>query len=308
MLAADRHLSPLRSFALLPPTDSKNVDGWPPASLTQASPRHRTRGRWEAQQILRLILVVVLAPEASDSLEQIQARIRAASPFGAERTEAVIRQRFRRLPQRLQVAMRHWPLGRARVLDVGCSFGHCLVHFGEGSLGIDNVPEHIEFCRALGLSAVLLDVDAGLDSVPDGVFDFAWVSDILEHVDAPRLLLRGLRPKLRADGELLVHLSTLPSWRPARGVFRSRGLAPFDAEAHHYQFTVDTAEFLLRRAGYRIVGVVPALPESLAMFERPARLFVRQLPRVFVSARQDADAERIALEAERRNKPCGQAA
>ena len=50
-------------------------------------------------------------------------------------------------PRRLEAALARWPLGDARVLDVGCSYGHCLVHFGPGSVGLDTNPEHVEFCR-----------------------------------------------------------------------------------------------------------------------------------------------------------------
>src|SRR5581483_10669516 len=140
-------------------------------------------------------------------------------------------------PRRLVRALRHWPLDTMRVLDVGCSYGHCLVHFGPGSVGIDNVPEHVEFCRMLGLDAQLGDVESGLDRLADESFEAVWVSDILEHLDAPRLLLRRLAPKLAPGGLLVLYLTVLPRSRLARAVFRGRGF--FDADVHHYQFTVE---------------------------------------------------------------------
>jgi len=225
-------------------------------------------------------------------LAELQELVRTRSPLPPDETEDVIRRRFQALPRRLEDAMRHWPLAAGRVLDVGCSFGHCLVHFGPGSVGLDNVPEHVTFCRALGLDARLADVETGLAGLEDGSFDAVWVSDIVEHLDAPRVLVRRLAPKLKPDGRLIVYLTVLPRSRAARRVFAGRGF--FDADVHHYQFTLETARYLVERAGYAVEEVVPhGVP----------RLFAPFAPTVFVAARPDAAAEAHAREAERRNRP-----
>jgi SAM-dependent methyltransferase len=233
------------------------------------------------------------------SLDDLRAEIRVRSPLATERTEAVLRARFERIPRRLEVALERWPLSRSRVLDVGCSFGHCLVHFGPGSVGIDSVREHVDFCRALGLEAVLADVDSGLDAVADGGFDYLWVSDVLEHLDSPRLLLRRLRPKLAPGGTLLLHVSTRPSGRFAAWALRRLRLTPYDAHVHYYQFTTETICHLVERCGYRVDEVVPALPPRMRIL---GPLAERQSPRLFLAARPDDAAEAIALEGERRNK------
>jgi SAM-dependent methyltransferase len=233
------------------------------------------------------------------SLDDLRADIRERSPLGAVRTEEVLRARFERLPRRLELALEHWPLERSRVLDVGCSFGHCLVHFGAGSLGIDDLAEHIDFCRGLGLEVVQADVDSRLADVPESAFDYVWVSDILEHLDSPRLLLRRLRSKLAPDGILLLHLTTRPSGRVADWTLRRLGLTPYEAHVHAYQFTKDTICYLLGRCGYRVEKVVPALPPRLTFL---APLVVRQAPRVFLAARPDPAAEAIARKGEERKK------
>jgi SAM-dependent methyltransferase len=233
------------------------------------------------------------------SLDDLRAEIRVRSPLAPDRTEAVLRARFERLPRRLDVALARWPLSTSRVLDVGCSFGHCLVHFGRGSVGIDSVREHVDFCRALGLEAVLADVDSGLDDVPDGGFDYLWISDVLEHLDSPRLLLRRLRPKLAPGGTLLLHVSTRPSGRLAAWALRRLHLTPYDAHVHYYQFTTETICHLVERCGYRVDELVPGLPPRLGFLAPLAR---RQTPRLVLAARPDDAAEAIALEGERRNK------
>jgi SAM-dependent methyltransferase len=242
------------------------------------------------------------SPEGSDvlrSLDDLRAEIRERSPLGEARTEEVLRARFERVPRRLELALEHWPLERSRVLDVGCSFGHCLVHFGDRSLGIDHLGEHVDFCRALGLEVVQVDVDSSLEAVPDSAFDYVWVSDIVEHLDSPRLLLRRLGSKLAPEGLLLLHVSTRPSGRIADWTLRRLCLTPYEAHVHAYQFTKDTICYLLARCGYRVEHVVPALPPRLRFL---APLVVRRAPRLFLAARPDPAAEAIVREVEERTR------
>ncbi len=209
--------------------------------------------------------------------------------------------RYSEIPNRLAYALDAWPLERSRVLDVGCSVGHCLVHFGPGSMGIDNDPHQVAFCRDIGLDVVQADVDRGLDQVPDGHFDYIWVSDIVEHLDAPRLLLRRLRPKLRDNGRLLLYITTRPVNRLSREAFYHRRINSFRAATHYYQFTRDTAAFLLRRAGYRVEGVhVPAARGRLGSL---SSLLSAQAPTLIFSAIPDAELGRFVAGAEEKNKP-----
>jgi SAM-dependent methyltransferase len=230
------------------------------------------------------------------SLDDVQRLVRERSPLRPEETEDVIRKRYAALPRRLAFALERWPLDRARVLDIGCSWGHCLVHFGDGSVGIDSAVAHVEFCRALGLDARVADANAGID-VPDHAFDYIWVSDVIEHLDAPRLLLRSVAPKLKADGRLILFLSVLPQSRLARAALRRKGIRPFDADAHHHQFTCDTAKYMVERAGYAVEGVaVPFGGHALAPLLRVAT------PRLYIEARPDPAAEAAAAAAEVRNR------
>jgi SAM-dependent methyltransferase len=238
---------------------------------------------------------------AADRLPELHARIRERSPLPAERTEWVISGRYGSIPNRLAHALERWPLGEARVLDVGCNFGHCLAHFGPGSLGVDNVAEHVEFCRAIGLDVVQADVDEGLDEVPDGAFDVVWIFDVLEHLDAPRLLLRRVAAKLRPDGLLLLYLGLRPRNPLVREAFRRRGIVPFESRVHYYQFTLETARYLVERAGFRVEEVaVPFLRGRLRALEP---LVLHQTPTAIVAARRDAALERGLADAEERNKP-----
>jgi SAM-dependent methyltransferase len=224
------------------------------------------------------------------------------SPLDADATAAIVRGRFDHLPQRLRFALRRWPLEQSAVLDVGSAYATCLVHFGPGSVGVDNSTECVEFTRALGLEAVLADVedDAQLAQVADGSFDYLWVSDVLEHLDAPRVLLRRLAPKLRPGGTLLLQTSVLPHSRLARWALRRIGERPYDAEVHYHQWTVDTIRHLLERAGYATVRIVPVLPARLAGLT--ARIPVSIASRAIVEARPDPALVAQAERAEARNR------
>jgi SAM-dependent methyltransferase len=215
----------------------------------------------------------------------------------------VIAGRYGSIPNRLAQALERWPLAEARVLDVGCSFGHCLAQFGPGSLGVDNVAEHVEFCRAIGLEAVQADVDDGLDAVPDGSFDFAWIFDIVEHLDAPRLLLRRVGPKLRDGGLLLLYVGLLPRRRLVRSVLRRKRIVPFESQVHYYQFTLETAQYLVERAGFRVEEV--AVPILRGRLRRLEPLVLHETPTAILAARRDTRLEHAVEEAERRNKPHG---
>ncbi len=235
-------------------------------------------------------------------LGAVRELVRERSPLGAEETERIVSGRFDHLPQRLAFALRRWPLGRSRVLDVGSAYGTCLVHFGPGSLGVDNSAECVEFTRALGLDAVLADVEdeEQFAQVPDGAFDFLWVSDVLEHLDAPRVLLRRLAPKLAPGGRLLLHTSVLPHARPARWALRKLGERPFDAEVHYHQWTADTIRHLLARAGYRTVAAVAVLPARLGPLSPLAPTSLAS--RVILEATPDPALTAQAARAEARNR------
>jgi SAM-dependent methyltransferase len=230
-------------------------------------------------------------------LEEIRRTAREKSPLPAERTEEILDVYFRRVPLRTQYALGAFPLADAAVLDVGCSYGTSLAHFGKGSMGLDNSPEAVEFCNALGMEVAEVDVDEDFDL--SRRFDYLWVSDILEHLEAPRLLLRRLGHALTPSGKLLLQTSVLPS-PLARRALRARRKQPFDADVHYHQWTRQTMSHLLARAGYRVERVVVPAPPSLSavsLLLRPA--FAPRL--IFVAAPHEATL-RTVERSESRNR------
>src|SRR4030095_12817774 len=99
----------------------------------------------------RVSSVVSYGPMRSS--EEVSRLVRARSPLPPAETERVIRGFF--VPARAVgfVCETH-DLGRKAVLDIGCSHGQHLMHFGPGSAGIDAVERNVEFSRALGFQTV----------------------------------------------------------------------------------------------------------------------------------------------------------
>jgi SAM-dependent methyltransferase len=105
-------------------------------------------------------------------IAELRERVLRDSPLPRERTEQILATYFRRTPLRTAFALERFPLATARVLDVGCSYGTSLSRFGPASVGLDNNPEAVAFCTAIGLDARLVDVESPNDLGVLGEFDF----------------------------------------------------------------------------------------------------------------------------------------
>jgi len=126
------------------------------------------------------------------------------------------------------------------------------------------------------------------------------VSDVLEHLEAPRLALRRLLTKLAPHGSLLLQSCVLPRSRAARWALRRAGERPFDADVHYHQWTVDTIGHLLARAGFRKVRTVPILPGRAARLATVVPMGVAS--RVIVEAVPDPSVIERADRAVARNR------
>ena len=79
---------------------------------------------------------------------------------------------------------------------------------------------------------------------------------------------------------------------------RRIGETPFDKDVHHHQWTVETIQHLLRRAGYRTVRVFPVLPAKARKVPMP----VRFASRIIIEAVPDEQLVATMRRSEARNK------
>jgi len=130
-----------------------------------------------------------------------------------------------------------------KLLDFGCGTGALLSEFRSqvDAYGVDVAPTAIAFCKARGLKNVSL---CPARDLPSDTYDIIIASDVLEHVDDDRAVLKDLFRALKKNGRLLV---TVPAHRflwsvhdealhHKRRYSKSELLAVAEAIGRHWQF------------------------------------------------------------------------
>jgi SAM-dependent methyltransferase len=88
-----------------------------------------------------------------------------------------------------------------RVIDFGCGIGDFL-KFRSNTVGVDINPYAVEWCKKLGVDAVLIrDLPLPFN---DNEFEGAVMDNVLEHINDPGPILDELRRVLMKDGILII--------------------------------------------------------------------------------------------------------
>ncbi len=111
-------------------------------------------------------------------------------------------------------------------LDVGCGSGYLITKLASGTLvewlgldiSVESLKEARRRCRQMALCNVdLLRGDAHRLMFRDGSFDLVTCTDVIEHVESPRRLLKEVFRVLKADGTAVI---SVPNWQNLYGVRR----------------------------------------------------------------------------------------
>ncbi len=104
-------------------------------------------------------------------------------------------------------------LDKKIVLDIGCSEGDYLSSFGNGSIGVTIIEEHVRVARERGLNVLLKNVEDPSFSM-DKKFDAIWANNLFEHMNSPHLFLVKMREQLKQGGVLILGVPVIPytSW------------------------------------------------------------------------------------------------
>jgi len=146
----------------------------------------------------------------------------------------------------------------SRVLDLGCGGGELLAYLrderGCHVRGVELTPEGIAASIGRGLSVVQDDLDRGLAGFPDGSFDIVILSQTLQIVRKPALVLREM---LRVGDRAVLSFPNFGHWR-VRGYLGLRGRMPvsrtipyswYDTPNIHHTTLKDFREFVTANGG-----------------------------------------------------------
>lgn len=135
-----------------------------------------------------------------------------------------------------------------RVLDVGCSYGEHMVHFGRGSVGITITEPEVAFGAANGIDIRYGNIEAS-DFVIDGTFDAIFANNIFEHLFSPHFFLYRVRKLLKEDGVLVLGVPCVPKVVLLMQIQKFRG----SLSLPHINFwTVDTLQRTVERGGLHV--------------------------------------------------------
>lgn len=157
----------------------------------------------------------------------------------------------------LQLVISLVPEG-SRVLDLGCSDGSLIAHLrderGCDVRGIELAPEAIATAIARGLSVVQADLDEGLSGYPDGAFDVVVLSQTLQVVRNPALVVREM---LRVGTRSIITFPNFGHWK-VRADLALKGRMPvsesipfswYDTPNIHHTTLTDFRDFVAANGG-----------------------------------------------------------
>ncbi|MBE0476463.1 MAG: methionine biosynthesis protein MetW [Coriobacteriia bacterium] len=158
----------------------------------------------------------------------------------------------------------------ARVLDLGCGDGALLeaVRETRGAVvrGVELDLAGVGACVARGVSVVQADIDAGLAGFPDGAFDLVVLSQTLQVVRNPALVLREM---LRVGERGIISFPNFGNWR-VRGYLGLRGRMPVSSSLPYEWYetpnihltTVKDFRVFCARNGVRIEREIPLAEDA----------------------------------------------
>jgi methionine biosynthesis protein MetW len=107
-----------------------------------------------------------------------------------------------------------WVAPGSRMLDLGCGDGALLAHLASNrqvhGYGLEIDPANVERCIASGVNVLQYDLDRGLGDFRDASFDMVVMTETLQAVAHPNMLLEEM---LRVGREGIVTFPNFGHWR-----------------------------------------------------------------------------------------------
>lgn len=141
-------------------------------------------------------------------------------------------------------------LDKKSVLDIGCSYGEFLSHFGPGSLGVTIISEEVEYGRNKGLNIRYGNVESDNFNLSEK-FDVIFANNIFEHLYSPHGFLRKIQSYLKVGGVIIVGVPCIPKIVSLWHLNKFRGSL---AGAHINFFTRESLMKTIERGGYQLIA------------------------------------------------------
>jgi lipopolysaccharide transport system ATP-binding protein len=203
------------------------------------------------------------------------------------------------------------PAEARAVLDVGCGTGALGRRLKQTRtvrvVGIERDTAAAAAARAELDDVIECDLDRALPPLASDSFDCLIFADVLEHLNDPWGVLRGLVRCLRPGGTVLACLPNVRHWSVLRGLLEGHWrYAPAGLldQGHLRFFTRRTSEELLTGAGLVLRSVEPLCDEASPDLTRIARLLESEGLRV-ESLAEEAQAVQFLYVAQRPSPPHG---
>lgn len=143
----------------------------------------------------------------------------------------------------------NFDLRNKSVLDIGCSYGEFLAHFGAGSVGLTISEDEVEYGKSVGLDIRFTNVEEYNINF-DNKFDVIFANNIFEHLYSPHTFLVKIKKYIGNTGVLILGVPVIPKIISLLKLKKFRGSL---AVSHINFFTKDTLKETVRRAGWKML-------------------------------------------------------
>lgn len=163
-------------------------------------------------------------------------------------TDSEIKKRFTNISasQTFRNIINTFTLDKKSVLDIGCSYGEFLAHFGPGSVGVTITQDEVDYGKRNNLDIRYGNIEDP-SFVLDLKFDVIFANNIFEHLYSPHQFLIDIKKYLKEDGVLILGVPCMPIITPLVHLKKFRGAL---AKAHINFFTKSTLVKTVERGGW----------------------------------------------------------